>query len=252
MSIPISIVIPYEHHPLRLPLLTFCVKSLARSAQCEVCIVETGPTAYIHDHINAFREWIRKPFRYLKVFTFHPFNRAWAFNVGVKELATFEHVLLTDADLIYPPNYQSILAQTRPPAAAWNRILYMSKEATERFLKSESLGGPYIRSTTPEKMGAAGGAMWITKTIMNHVGGMPEKDFYGKYGEDNAFWIKLEAFGYRVEAADITLHHLYHPNISTFVNPKRLIVHDMLRWPREKWRMYQRNWGYVDQNQLLT
>ena len=245
MTSPISIVIPYEHHPLRLPLLAACVKSLSRNPQCEICIVETGPEAYIQDHIDTVRKWTSGTLKYLKVFTFHPFNRAWALNVGVRKLATHKHILLSDADLLFPANYKDVLLKTKPPAIAWSCIFYLSKKSTDRFLKTSELVRSYIRTAKPEKHNAAGGAAWVTKSIMEEVKGMPEKDFYGKYGEDNAFWMKLESFGYKIEKADMTLYHLYHPETSATVNPKRFIVWGMRSWTKAQWLKYQHNWGEV-------
>ena len=248
----ISVIIGYEHHPSRVNPLIKCLSSLRDYDQ--LCIVETGVTRYLT------RKFIRKvvpqevDYKYLKVFSATPYNRAWNFNIGVRHLATSDIVVLMDADLVLPPDYFSVLRECvlSPDwvGVGWNELVYLSSKATEKTLElpgSEILipEGEETRAITPSKSGAAGGIFISFRETYMKFDGMDER-FYGRTAEDNAHWAKLEALGYPVKTLPVKVHHLYH-EMNKLIAPNRELVFEMLGWSKQKWlEEIKINWGSIN------
>ncbi len=245
----ISFVVGYQHHPQRLPLLLKCLSSLRDYNQ--LCIVESGPSKVLTWEV--LREVVKGvDVKYLKIYTTTPYNRAWNFNIGVRHLATFKIVVTVDADLVFPPDYTTIIRKyvinEEYVGVAWSKLYYLNHKDTEATLKLPSyevvISEP-LRMVNPSKAGAAGGAFVSFRSTYFKFGGMDER-FFGRTSEDNAFWAKLEALGYTVQTLPASIFHLYHP-INPVVAPNRQEVFRMLGWSKEKWLEEMKpNWGSID------
>jgi len=245
----VSVIIGYEHSDDRIPLLIKCLKSLQDCA--EVCIVETGLRQEIPleelQKINS-----KMKVRYLKVYTTVPFNRAWAFNIGVRHLTTKDFLLLSDADLVFPANYlrdiEKLSYLKTSPAIGWQKLHYLDLLDTKKTLELPGYEVNYksaIRSVNPSRLGAAGAVHFSSREIYNKVCGMDER-FFGRAAEDNCHWIKLEALGYKIETIPSTLFHLFHKPY-TLVTPLRSKVFDMLSWTKEEWEdTLNYSWGSLE------
>jgi len=250
----ISVVIGYEHHERRLPLLLKCISSLQGVSQ--LCIVESGPFKALNREVLLSILPDKTELKYLKIFTTTPYNRAWNFNIGVRHLATCDIIVLSDSDLVFPPDFIQVVLENVTSeeyvGVAWNKIVYLNEKDTNDTLKLpryEFVNTSPLRVAYPSKSGAAGGAFTCFRKTYFSFHGMDER-FFGRTSEDNAHWAKLEALGYEVRQLPVTLHHLYHP-VNPNVAANRNEVFEMLRWSRERWiEEINPNWGSV--NGFLT
>jgi len=245
----ISVVIGYEHHPSRLPLFKKCLLSLKGYNQ--LCVVETGLTQVLT------KDWFNEilpttvGLKYLKIFTSTPYNRAWNFNIGVRHLATCELLVLMDADLVVSPDYFQVVRRIVTSdwvGIGWDRLIYLDEKSTKASLKLpgyEIITPSQSQSIRPSKYGAAGGIFVCPRETYLKFDGMDER-FYGRTSEDNAFWAKLEALGYKVQTLPGTIYHLYH-EMNKLVAPNREQVFEMLVWSKEKWlEEINVNWGNIN------
>ncbi|MCD6149051.1 glycosyltransferase [bacterium] len=252
MDRTISIVIGYEHHERRLPLLLKCLSSLQDIEQ--ICIVESGPFKALTRNVLSPVLAEDTELKYLKIYTSTPYNRAWNFNIGVRHLSTCDIVVLIDADLVFPPDFSRIVREQVTSkdyvGPAWNCIVYLSEKDTLRSLSlpryEVEITSP-SRACRPSKAGAAGGAFVCYRDTYFDFQGMDER-FFGRTSEDNAHWAKLEVLGYKVRPLPVTLYHLYHP-INPVIASNRSEVFDMLNWSKERWLEEinsKGNWGSID------
>jgi glycosyltransferase involved in cell wall biosynthesis len=232
----ISIVIPYMHDEWRLRLLKASVATLP-SRDVELCIVETGQSRHVHEHDIRHDAQVR--YKFLQ--SDRPFNKAWVMNIGVKHLSRGEILVLSDADLIFTPQWSKFLNQTKSPVVAWSRLYVLDRVATEEYLRTGELGTP-IAMWHPTITGACGGVNIIPRDVYYETGGMVEC-FEGWGGEDNATWARLVAFGYPFKYTDCDVWHLWHPR--TPPSGRRwLDACRMLEWSKRDWLGYMKKGGW--------
>jgi hypothetical protein len=232
----VSIIIPFKYDVWRLRLLMASVKTMP-SEDVEICIVEVGQSQHVNpDDINHEAQ-----IKYKFVWTDRLFNRGWVMNIGVKHLSEGEILALSDADLIFTPEWSVLLYEAKSPVVAWSRIHVLDEVATEEYLRSGVLGRP-LRTWQPSVTGACGGVSIVPREVFYQTGGMVEC-FEGWGGGDNAAWARLAAFGYPFKHFDCDLWHMWHP-LRAPVGRKRWDAYRMLIWAKEHWLQYMEGgWG---------
>jgi tetratricopeptide (TPR) repeat protein len=233
----ISIVIPYMHTEWRLKLLLASLETMP-SKDVEICIVEVGESQHLFDQGDIHHE---AKIKYRFVYSDRPFNRAWVMNVGVKHLSQGDTLILSDADLIFTPQWSATIYETKSPAVAWDQLYVLDKAATEEYLQSGALANPRVM-WRPTLTGACGGVNIVPRDVYFEVGGMVES-FEGWGGEDNATWARLVAFGHPFRCMKGAVWHLWHPQTSRN-GQRRWDAYRMLNWSKEDWVRYMEGgWG---------
>ena len=232
----ISIIIPYMHTKERLPLLYACLKSIPEpSEKLEICIHETGPERHLFNLGNIKYKFTR---------SYEPMNRAWSFNVAVRDIAIGDKLVMMDADLIVGKNWFKSIKSCEHPSVGWKVCKSLSEKDTDNYLKTGEMPKKFIRTRTPAKLGAAGGIGISSREVFYKVGGITEA-FEGWGGEDNVHASKLEKYGYNFKTTGGTIYHLYHPLAIHRVKKTKTITQQMVRWDRKKWNDYNKHntWG---------
>ena len=205
-----SIIIPFKHIGDRTPLFKECIKrvhSLIKGdSRFELCVHESGPV-----------RWLTKEFlseyniRYLYSRWEECFHRSWNLNVSARYLATKETLVFLDADLLVDETFIQELINNKSEACwGWNKLIYLSQEATKRFLHDGSIIPSYRFERCPEVWNCAGGINVIKRKTFFGIGGWPE-DFRGVYGgPDNLFAIKQARLGLLGPNLNCTIYHLDH------------------------------------------
>ncbi|MDY6987897.1 MAG: tetratricopeptide repeat protein [Thermodesulfobacteriota bacterium] len=232
----ISIVIPYMHDEWRLKLLKASLESMP-GRDVEICIVEVGKSQHVHQDDIKHEAQVRYRF----VYSDRPFNKAWVLNMGVKHLSHGEILVLSDGDLVFTPQWSTLLNETNSPVVAWSRLYVLDRVATEQYLQTGGLGRP-IGMWRPTITGACGGVNIIPRDVYYETGGMVEC-FEGWGGEDNATWARLVAFGYPFKYTDCELWHLWHPQAPPS-GRRWLTACRMLDWSKRDWLRYMKNGGW--------
>jgi GT2 family glycosyltransferase len=241
---------PYKHSPERYEILMACLNEIQDACDIEVCLHEIGTAKT--DVPSPYKE---ASFKYLFTYDDYIFDRAWALNRGAKHIATGDRIVLMDADILLTPDWFDEVRNCNGPSIAYGSMYYMSKESTNKFLES-GIFNPEIEAKRkirkPSILGAAGGVTCMPREVLFNVKGIPE-DFRGSWGgEDNAFMLKLIAYGYKVSIFESLVYHLSHDR-TTPSNMKVLQkIYKMNKWSKKNWIDHTKsvgdNWGERHEN----
>lgn len=237
----VSIVIPYMHSEERFKLLLECLVSLPR--EFEICIHEIGKERGLPE------------IKYCKyLFTeFHGiFHRAWAINVGVRELATREKIIIIDADVVIPTaEWVSEVNACQYPSVAWGTMHYLTEESTKDMLKRNNKEIDFERTKTPRFDGPAGGITCIDREVFVKMKGVPEMFENTWGGEDNVFFAKLITLGgYKFRYFRSPVMHLWHSKSTPRDNSQLKNAWNIMLWSKKQWQdeldRIGDNWGKVE------
>jgi hypothetical protein len=138
-----------------------------------------------------------------------PYNRAWAFNVGVA-LARAPIVVLHDNDMLVPRDYAACalrrMAEGHDVANLKRFVFYFDPERSAQVIAARAVA-PCVPESTVQNL-EAGGSVAIRKSAYDAIGGMDE-GFVGWGGEDNEFWERCGLLP-RWEYGELSLVHLWH------------------------------------------
>lgn len=240
----LSIIIAYQHSPGRLELCQACLQLLARElkhfrGEIEVCIHETGVRQILGP--SSLDGW-----KYIFTKTVTPFNRAWSLNAGARSMAAGDTFILMDSDLIISRGWLLEALRCKQPSVAWKKLFCLNEVGIKLYLKQRALNTRFTEKVkTPNIKGSAGGAICLPKDVFYEVQGIPE-DFGPAWGgEDNAFWSKLVAYGYKFQTFESPLWHLWHVRVACSQN--KALARVMLGWTKERWFQHSAeikdNWG---------
>lgn len=198
----ITVVIGHRGNARR-PILEKVIRSLwAQTLGCKIILVEQDKSPQLHEWAHKFVD------DYVFCYSDRPYNRGWAFNVGVLRSSS-PFVLLHDGDLVVPEDYleKSVRRLTGYDALVpWSKIKYLTKSASEEWP-----GGTKKTSRSWDSRWVHGGSMLLKRKTFLDVGGMDER-FEAWGAEDDAFFLKLSRLSkvapFRPTGA--CLYHLYH------------------------------------------
>lgn len=238
----ISVVIPYMHSNERLRLLIETIKAIPEKV--EVCVHEIGKKQYVN-----FANLKNCRYKFTK-YDSDINHRAWALNVGVRELSTENKLVLLDADIIVSPAWLEEVKKCDYPAVAWGQMNYLTKESTQRFLDNDfSKYLPSEKVKTPRLDGPAGGITVIDRKLFYEIKGVPENFEFTWGGPDNTLFAKLKAFGYPFRNLQSAVIHLYHSKNTPRNLNIALFAREMLRWSKKEWDIELEkigdNWGRI-------
>jgi glycosyltransferase involved in cell wall biosynthesis len=198
-----TFIIGYRHKPDRLNLLRRTLDWINGFAGAQVIVVEQDK----HSKISNLGLRCKHVFIKSKM----PYNRSWAFNIGLK-YAKSNIIVCGDSDLImHPDDFISGLQALKnyDMVSPYRSVIDLSPEESnlplERVL---SINRPGRGESDNQKINISGGIAMFRKEALIKIGGWSE-DFIGWGGEDDFQTIKVKNFLTWVELTP-RCYHLFH------------------------------------------
>jgi hypothetical protein len=210
----IAYLIPYREDSLERRHNLFCVLQWVLSLP-DVTPIVIEQDAYPRLDLGVLGQKVQ----FLFLYNPGPFNKGWAFNVGVK--AT-NHPLIAcgDADVLAPHGWAgavSALEKTLGAAKPYRHLVDLTPDETQRVRSGAHLWVPerpahaLDRTQKGEMLCFAGGLFVLHRALYLSVAGFDER-FSGWGGEDDAMSIRLGASGAVLGGVDgPPALHLWHP-----------------------------------------
>lgn len=227
-------IIGYRHSPDRINNLKRVLDWLVRFNGVEIILVEQDTTPKLNT----------QDLRCKYVFTKSnlPYNRSWAFNVGIR-YATTDRIFFGDSDLIMNPDdiikslseldkYDAI----NPYSSVIDTLPQELGISNDELFK---INRPGRGETDHQKVNFSGGIVLFKKESILAIGGFPE-EFIGWGGEDNALTNKIERFlKYKeMKAKCIHLWHTpAHPDNTNYSNNIK-ILETLIKMDNEQMKFY--------------
>ena len=199
-------IIGYRHNPERLQNLRRVLDWINGFAGVEVLLIEQDTHSKI-SHLNL---------RAKHIFTKSnmPFNKSWAFNVGIKN-STSNLIVFGDSDLIMDPNQfitaLSSMAQYEMVNPYHTVIDLNQQESTLPFERMIQINRPGRGETDIQKVPLCGGICLFRKEAIMRIAGWNE-DFWSWGGEDDFQSIKVKQLLSYTEL-QAKCYHLYHERV---------------------------------------
>lgn len=197
-------IIGYRHSTERLQNLRRVLSWINGFAGVEVILVEQDTHSKI-SHLNL---------RAKHIFTKSdlPYNRSWAFNVGLK-YSTTDTIVFGDSDIIIEPNQfiDGLRAlQTYEMVSPYSSVIDLTIQETNSNLEQiVNINRPGRGENDNQKINFCGGVLMIRKQTIYKMGCWNEQ-FWSWGSEDNYLTLcmeKLEIPHYEVQGR---CYHLYH------------------------------------------
>ena len=159
------------------------------------------------------------------------YSRSFSYNFGVKYSNKAKYYLLHDIDILVKENFFEQLFVNLSDRKCMQpygkrRVLYLSKELTDRVIKKEIDYNVFSEKTPevslPGILGSKGGSIFVERDLYFEVGGFDPEVFWGYAAEDQFFWEKLLTVYGKVSFADsppIDMFHMWHP-LTNVSNPQ--------------------------------
>ena len=199
-------IIAYKHSADRLQNLRRVLDWINGFGNVEVIVVEQDKHSKI-SHLN---------FKAKHIFTKSnmPFNKSWAFNVGIKN-STSNLIVFGDSDLIMEPN-QFITALNSMSqyemVNPYNTVIDLTQqESTSPLEQMIQINRPGRGETDIQKVPLCGGICLFRKEAIMRIGGWNE-DFWSWGGEDDFQSIKVKQLLSYTEL-QAKCYHLYHERV---------------------------------------
>ncbi len=200
-----SYIIAYKNKPDRLMNLRRVLDWASGFVGIEIILIEQDKKPQIENLV------FNRPIKYHFLETDLPFNKAWAFNVGVK-YATTDVIVFGDSDIIMDPNdfIESLkMLDSNDCISPYNRVIDLKQEELSYDLgRMNSIDRPGRGETDIQKICLCGGIIMYKRASLNKIGGWCE-DFIGWGGEDDAQSYKTKKLLQWVEAPAKS-YHLWH------------------------------------------
>ncbi len=192
----------------RIPQLRLTLASIAgqRNVAVECIVVEQDVQPQMKDQLPGWVRYVHAPPPTAGM----PYNRALAFNQGVK-FARSSLLILHDNDMPVPCDYAAAhvgKADEGYEVINLKRfIFYLDRKTSEKTSETYDIHKPVGIEAIVQNL-QAGGSIAITRKAYTEIGGMDES-FVGWGGEDNEFWERAETrrvYPY----GSLPLIHLWH------------------------------------------
>lgn len=197
-------IIGYRNHPDRINNLKRVIDWLSRFNGIEIILVEQDSSAKLSS------QDLRGKYVFTK--SSLPYNRSWAFNVGLR-YATTDRIFFGDSDLIMNPSdiINSIRELDKVDVVnPYSRVIDTTPQElgldNDTLFKLNRTGRG---EADHQKINFSGGIVLFKKEAIVKIGGFPE-EFIGWGGEDNAVTNKIERF-LTTKQMESNCIHLYHP-----------------------------------------
>lgn len=205
-----SIILPFKYAGDRWPLFEAVVENLYElikdNLNFELCIHESSSERFLSD------DWLdRFKIRYLYSKWDETFHRSWNLNVAARYLASGDTFIFFDGDIIVDHDFiKEVQNSNALTCWGWNYMNYLTKEATEKYIKTKEIINDFKYSRTPELWNCAGGINIIKRKVFFDTVGWPE-EFRGMWGgPDNTLIAKFIKLNLQGPSLNITAYHLNH------------------------------------------
>jgi len=250
----ISIIIPYMHLGDRWPLFEACMEKLYNCTKdhpnIEIIVHECGPKRSIKPGFVTLYDLEYMFSEYHGIF-----HRAWCLNVVSRFLSKGDTLVFFDGDLIIDKEWVDELLTCDKTKAyiGWGEMINLTKEGTDRYLKTKVISGKIERTRVPDSYGPAGGINVIPRDMFFNIGGWPESyKGMGYGGEDNSLAFKmntLEMYGEKANKSifKTPVHHLFHGHETVRDEARHPVFHKHFAYKKEDWFEHIRrnyNWGW--------
>lgn len=201
-----TFIIAYKHRNDRIHNLRRVLDWVSGFGGVEIIIVE-------QDKSPKLPSFTLKGIKYIFTKSDIPFNKAWAFNVGL-QYSTTNTIVFGDCDLIMDPhkmiealkqldNYECV--------SPYSRVIDLNpNEVNMNLDQMAKISRPGRGETDIQKICLAGGIIMYRKESIIKIGGWDENSFYGWGGEDDYQSHKSKVFLNCYEQMGTTCYHLWH------------------------------------------
>jgi predicted glycosyltransferase involved in capsule biosynthesis len=200
-----TFIIAYKHRTDRIHNLRRVLDWVSGFGGVEIIIVE-------QDDAPRLPSFTIKGVKHVFTKSEMPFNKSWAFNVGLK-YATTETIVFGDCDLIMDP-HKMIEAlkklENYDCVSPYSRVIDLNpNEVNMNLEQMATVNRPGRGETDIQKICLAGGIIMYRKEAIYKIGGWCE-DFIGWGGEDDFQSHKSKMFLNWYEQMGTTCYHLWH------------------------------------------
>jgi len=200
-----TFIIAYKHRSDRIHNLRRVLDWVSGFGGVEIIIVE-------QDDAPRLPSFTIKGVKHVFTKSEMPFNKAWAFNVGLK-YATTETIVFGDCDLIMDPN-KMIEAlkklENYDCVSPYSRVIDLDpNEVNMNLDQMATINRPGRGETDIQKICLAGGIIMYRKEAIYKIGGF-DQGFIGWGGEDDFQSHKSKIFLTWYEQMGTTCYHLWH------------------------------------------
>jgi predicted glycosyltransferase involved in capsule biosynthesis len=198
-----TFIIGYRHIPDRLKNLRRTIDWVNAFSGSQVIVVEQDENSKIEN--------LNLRCQHIFVKSEMPYNRSWAFNIGLK-YAKSEIIVFGDSDLIMNPDdfINGLKAMNEyEMVSPYHSVVDLTPEESNMDLQSiVNINRPGRGETDNQKINISGGIAIFRRDAILKIGGWSE-DFIGWGGEDDFQTIKVNHFLKWVELK-ARCYHLYH------------------------------------------
>jgi len=198
-------VIGYRHSPDRINNFKRVIDWATRFNGIELIIVEQDKTPKLNT------QDLRGKYIFTK--SELPYNRSWAFNVGLRS-STTDRIFFADSDLIMDPNdiIKSLNELEKYEAVnPYNTVIDTQPQelalSNEDLFKLDRAGRG---ENDNQKINFSGGIVLFKKEAILKIGGFPE-EFIGWGGEDNVVTNKIDRFLTQKQMTGKCIHLWHQP-----------------------------------------
>ena len=201
-------IIAYKHNLDRLGNLRKVLEWLAGFSGIELIIVE-------QDNKPKLPAYSLKGFKYIFTESDKPFNKAWAFNVGVK-YSTTPAIIFGDSDIIMDPNnmIESLkLLQQYEAVSPYDRVIDLERSEVNMTLpQMDQIQRPGRGETDVQKICLCGGIIMYRRDALERIGGFGSESFIGWGGEDDFASVLTKRFLNWYERPG-KCYHIFHEKV---------------------------------------
>lgn len=201
-------IIGYRHSNERFNNLKRVLEWLTGFGGIEIIIIE-------QDKTSKLSSFTLKGVKHIFTKSNSPYNRSWAFNVGI-EYSTTDTICFGDSDLIMDPQdmINSLKELERYDCVSpYRSVLDLTREESSlQFDRIKSINRPGRGENDHQKINLCGGIVIYKKESIEKIGGWCE-DFIGWGGEDNFQEIKTKKFLTSFEMP-YKCYHLWHERLN--------------------------------------
>jgi len=250
-----SYIICYRHNSERFKNLSRILDWLDKFENIEVIVVEQDDSSKL-----SIIEKYKFDINHIFTFSNYPFNRSWAFNVGLKE-SNSEIVIFGDSDLICDVeqfNFSLKELETSDCVSPYKSVLDLTKEESELDIEDwKKIERPGRGETDNQKINLTGGIVLYKKSSILKIGGWDE-NFIGWGGEDD--WQSRKTILFlKFKEMPFRCYHLFHEKVVPdlrFYQRTLYILNQLMQLPKEIVIQYieknMNNIGEKDKYQKMT
>jgi glycosyltransferase involved in cell wall biosynthesis len=200
-------IIGYRHQNERFFNLKKVINWVLSFKNVELIIVEQDNKPKLNDYsLNGFK--------YIFTKSELPYNRSWAFNVGLKYAST-DFIVCGDSDLVMElkdfVNSMKLLSKFDCVSPYSSVLDLTNEESNMEFNELSKIKRAGRGEKDNQKINLTGGIVFFRKNSLDKIGGWCE-DFIGWGGEDDFQTLKVKKFLTWFEC-DGRCYHFYHQRI---------------------------------------